>query len=248
MRTQTRIALAQIVAERGDIQQNIKAHLRFIAAAHDHKATMVVFPELSLTGYEPDLAHDLALDETDARLQPLVDECEKRRIIAVVGAPVQGKLGVYIGEFIILPDGARLLYTKIHLHKGEEKYFHAFDLNPVLILRQEIVSFAICADISNPLHAERAVENKSTVYIASALVSDAGYEGDAALLRGYAARHRMTVMLVNHGGDSGGYRTAGRSALWDSCGELVSQTDGVGERLLVAEKAEGTWTGSVVVP
>jgi len=45
------LALAQIATKLGDVTANLDKHLDFIKQARSHKADLVVFPELSLTGY-----------------------------------------------------------------------------------------------------------------------------------------------------------------------------------------------------
>ena len=51
---------------------------------------MVVFPELSLTGYELDAA---AITVDDPRLTPIVEACADAGSLALVGAPVHGEAG-----------------------------------------------------------------------------------------------------------------------------------------------------------
>ena len=48
-----RIALAQINSTVGDIAGNVRKHQDFIARAKSGGAKLVVFPELSITGYPP---------------------------------------------------------------------------------------------------------------------------------------------------------------------------------------------------
>ncbi len=48
---QLNLALAQIATKLGDVQSNLEKHLDFIKQAKAQKADLVVFPELSLTGY-----------------------------------------------------------------------------------------------------------------------------------------------------------------------------------------------------
>lgn len=56
------VSLAQINPALGDIEKNLKTHLEFIAKAKKQGADLVVFPELSLTGYFlRDLTQEVAL-------------------------------------------------------------------------------------------------------------------------------------------------------------------------------------------
>ena len=51
-----RISVAQIESVKGDIANNIIKHKKVINLAIKNKVEVIVFPELSLTGYEPTLA------------------------------------------------------------------------------------------------------------------------------------------------------------------------------------------------
>ena len=67
------IAAAQTVPVRGDVDANMERHVRLVHVAADAHARVLVFPELSLTGYELDLAGSQAFTESDPRLTPLVE-------------------------------------------------------------------------------------------------------------------------------------------------------------------------------
>ena len=55
------IAAAQSSSTKGDIAGNLRRHARLVALAKEHGADAVVFPELSLTGYEPTIAAQTAM-------------------------------------------------------------------------------------------------------------------------------------------------------------------------------------------
>ena len=63
-----KLAVAQTKPEAGNIEKNIEIHKSLIASAVANKVDLIVFPELSLTGYEPSLAKQLATDQNDHRL------------------------------------------------------------------------------------------------------------------------------------------------------------------------------------
>ena len=83
-----KIAAAQVASIRGDIDANIAAHAAAIEAAAKHEVSALVFPELSLTGYEPDLAAELAMLPTDRRLECLLVLARQHHMKVVVGAPL----------------------------------------------------------------------------------------------------------------------------------------------------------------
>jgi predicted amidohydrolase len=69
-----RIALAQIAPHLGDVAKNLDLHLETIARAKKEKADLVVFPELSLTGYRVrDLVESVAMNPaTSGAIRALV--------------------------------------------------------------------------------------------------------------------------------------------------------------------------------
>jgi NAD+ synthase (glutamine-hydrolysing) len=63
-----KIALAQIAPVLGNVRKNLDLHLKTIDRARKEKADLLVFPELSLTGYKlRDLVETVALDPDTAR-------------------------------------------------------------------------------------------------------------------------------------------------------------------------------------
>jgi len=58
MAEEVTIALAQISAQKGDVEANIRTHLRMIGIAQNHKSDFIIFPESSLAGYGPTLARE----------------------------------------------------------------------------------------------------------------------------------------------------------------------------------------------
>ncbi len=55
-----KICVAQTKPVKGNILKNINHHKTLIDTAISHGVDTIVFPELSLTGYEPELTEDLA--------------------------------------------------------------------------------------------------------------------------------------------------------------------------------------------
>src|SRR4030088_3204692 len=87
MRKPLTIAVDQPPCVSYDVAANAETHAAAIRAAG---ARVVVFPEMSLTGYELDAP---AITADDPRLSPIVDACAETGSLALVGAPVQGEAG-----------------------------------------------------------------------------------------------------------------------------------------------------------
>jgi NAD+ synthase (glutamine-hydrolysing) len=60
--SQVTVGLAQITPHIGKVEANLELHMDYIREAHNHGVELLVFPELSLTGYNvQDLAAELAI-------------------------------------------------------------------------------------------------------------------------------------------------------------------------------------------
>jgi predicted amidohydrolase len=237
-------AAAQSLSVAGDVAANVRRHLRFMEIAAEQGVGFLLFPELSLTGYEPAMARELALTELDSRLQPLISKAQALKMVTVIGAPVLSRTGddVQIAALTFgLGVGARV-YTKQHLHSGEESVFTVGSGGASVDFEEERVHLAVCADFSHGAHAQKAATAGATLYGASVLISDAGYANDSGLLSGYARTHRMPVLMANHAGVTGGWQSSGRSALWADTGERVAEIAGADEGLLIASQVGGSWT------
>lgn len=249
------IAVAQTCPLKGDVQTNLDEHVRLARLAATEGAAVVVFPELSLTGYELTLAADLAFSEDDPRLSPLLDVAANHRMILVVGAPVRVGASLYIGAFILSPDRTTELYTKHHLGAfppsarcdscdgivppAEATVFQPGDRNPLIRFGSNIAAVAICADIGRPAHAQRAADRNADTYLASMFVIPSDLEGEVSKLSRYAAHHRMMTALANFGGPSGGLRSAGRGAIWSETGELLVQLEAHGSGIAIVTETPG---------
>ena len=60
--------VAQMSVIKGNIQQNLARHCQLIKAAAQEGVQLLLFPELSLTGYEPNLAQNHAIEVSDENL------------------------------------------------------------------------------------------------------------------------------------------------------------------------------------
>ncbi|WP_278020728.1 carbon-nitrogen hydrolase family protein [Flavobacterium ginsengisoli] len=231
------LAAAQTKPKRGDISANLLNHYQLIELAAENGANLIAFPELSITGYERENAEALIFTEDDYRIDHLKELSVRNNIVIIAGAPIKIDSKLYIGEFIIAPDDSVSIYTKQFLHEGEDEFFDStFDFNPMLTIEDQNISFAICADIDNPLHPENAAKNDTDIYVASIFFSPNGIPNAYRDLQNYAEKHKMNVLMSNFSGESWGSPSAGQSAFWNNKGELIAQMNDSDSGLLLVEK------------
>jgi len=254
------IAVAQTIPVRGDVDANVEQHVRLVRAAAEEQAQVLVFPELSLTGYELDLASALAFSQCDPRLAPLLDAASLSSMTLVVGAPVRIGLRLYIGALIISANRTVGLYTKRHLGAfpasascdgvvppAEAAIFHAGRRNPLVRFGSHSAAVAICADTGRPSHPQQAADRGARTYLASMFVIPSELERETASLRAYAVQHSMTVAFANYGGPSGGLASGGRSAIWSEKGEVLAQFEANGVGVAAAVERRAGWRSGTIM-
>ncbi len=242
------LAAAQITSVRGDTQRNLQTHIRFMKAAVTEGADLMVFPELSLTGYEMDLAAELQTDVDDPLFAPLQELAREAGMLTMVGMPIRAESGKpYLGS-VILGGDAPVAYNKIHVHTSEADYFQPADCHVVIPHKGRSVGFAICADLNHASHAAGACAAGADVYAVGALINSDCWPREEPMLSGYARDHGMTVVLANYASKSGPLIPVGKSSVWAPGGEPVVQAAGCEEALIIGKHSEHGWQGQVVTP
>jgi predicted amidohydrolase len=113
------LAAAQTIAIPGDLSGNIQRHCDFVRAAAAAGSDLLLFPELSLTGYEPDLVAGCVVDPAGATLAPLRALAQEHGLVLVIGAPLASdNERPHIGAIVLFADGSHATYHKRHLHAG----------------------------------------------------------------------------------------------------------------------------------
>lgn len=226
-----KIAVAQVASFRGEIAGNIARHERMIDYASLAGAELVVFPELSITQYEPTIAGDLAMTPDDARLQRLQTLSDWYGMTICAGVPLRTEAGVVIALLMFAPGKAPQVYSKRYLHEDELPYFTPGHGGAMLTTPYGDIAFAICYEISVPQHAQDAHAAGALVYIASVAKTPAGVLKAHERMAEIARTYGMTVLMANCIGECEGKPAGGGSAVWNLSGEIAAslgeQEDGL---------------------
>ena len=228
-----KVAIVQTEPIKGNIEKNLENHLKWIKKAILNDVDLVVFPELSLTGYEPDLAKELATNQDDKRLDEIQILSDKNGITIGVGLPTKKEGNLFVSMIIFQPHKKRITYSKQYLYPTETSIFTPGTNPLVLNLGTEVVSPAICYELSNKEHYEYANLNNATIYIASVLNSVDGVDADIKKLSDIAKNNNMITFMANYVGKSGGYECAGKSSVWNKKGELIEQLGAKTEGMII---------------
>lgn len=240
-----KLAVAQMPSIKGNVDINITSHLEAISKAGEKNVSLLIFPELSLTGYEPELALSLAFSSNDSRLLELIEAAKKYNMFLAIGAPLKSNSLPYIGTIIISPEGKTTTYAKMNLHPGEKSYFSSGNNYCFIEIADKKVAIAICADTNNSQHAKYCANNGADIYVAGVLITEGGYFADTQVLKSHAENYGMLVAMANHNSPTGNWKPIGKSAIWDSSGLLAVASETVKSLIIVEDSISG-WINELV--
>lgn len=147
-----KVGMAQINPKLGDVQANLALHLRSVAQAAEQGVELLVFPELSLTGYRlRDLAFEVALRPTaqDAVFRELL--AASRDMDLVVGfVETDRRQKFYISAAYLAQGEVLHVHRKVYLPTygmfDEGRYFAWGDAVRAFDTRFGRVGILICED------------------------------------------------------------------------------------------------------
>ena len=227
MRAPLRVAAVQCVSHPGDISGAVAEHAAKIAEAADSGAAVVLFPELSLSGYEPDLIdlHRIRIGPDDPLLQPISSICQQRKVHAFVGAPTAEGVLPQIGVLHIDPRGAvRLVYAKQRLAVGEIGIFSAGESRAQVVT---IGGWTLALSLGD---SEADAHLVGAMYV---IGSEARIDEQ---MRALASKGKW-VVLAQYSGGTGGGPACGLSGGWRPGGAEVIRL-GAGPGIAVVELSD----------
>ena len=246
------VALAQLAPRLGDVAWNLRRHQQVIAEACRDGADLVVFPELSLTGYFlKDLVPDVALRRDAEELRDLVDAC--RDIDVVCGFVLEEEDARFYNAACYISGGEVVqLHRKVYLPTyglfDEGRYFSQGDrfrsfaapLRSAGQRRPWHAGMLICEDLWHPtapaLLARQGVElflcpsasPGRGILRGSSLGTARSYD---AMTRTYAQLFTSYLIYVNRAGYEDGINFWGGSRVVGPDGRLLADPAGRSESL-----------------
>ena len=224
------IVMAQINPLVGDIQGNTELVIETVRQAEaEHGADIVVFPELTLTGYPPE---DLLLRESlELRINKALDAIQGASIQAavVLGYPrvVAGRVFNMAGVI----DGGELTaeYAKQHLPNyrvfDEKRYFVPGDSACVVRVRGVKAAITICEDIwqYEPMMQAADVGANIMLNLNASPFHLGKLDERKELLRERSREGAMPIVYVNQVGAQDELVFDGASMVADSTGQINVQ-------------------------
>ena len=243
-------ALVQLAPRLGDVRANLDRHRALIAQAREAGASLVLFPELSLTGYFlKDLVPDCALKLDSDELLSLAELCTD--VDALVGCVLESDEARFYNAALYLSRGRiahvhRKVYLPTYGIFDEQRYvgagstFRAFDLS-----RRDRTAWRagvlICEDMWHPTATALLARQGVDILLCPSASPGRGIGRGAALgtaqsydamTRTYAQLYTAYVVYCNRVGYEDGIGFWGGSRVVGPDGALLSEPAGAEETIL----------------
>lgn len=244
-----RIVLAQISPYLGDVEKNFRLHLKYIEKAKKKNADLIIFPELSLTGYTlKDLVENVALNHEKDRFFGQLKALSKD-ISIVLGFVEEKERGLFYNSGAFLSRGKILhVHRKVFLPTygmfEEGKYFGQGKNFNTFTTPYGNTGMMICYDF---LHYSASyclfAGGTEIIIVISAApgrgISDKEFYTTSHMweLMGKTISRFSSAFLVycNRTGFEDGKFFAGGSFIYNPAGELIAKASYVDEDFLIKE-------------
>jgi predicted amidohydrolase len=240
-----RTAVVQLDVVAQDIQANLERHLDFIAQARARDVRVLVFPELSLTGYRL-RSHALGMPYDSEVLSRLAEAAGD--MFVVVGFIEEGFAAQHFNSAAVVHNRKIVhLHRKLNLatygDMEEGKYFAAGRyLETFEVENRFNAAVLICSDMWNPGLVHLAAVHGATLLLVPTNSSLDAISGDDTkpgrwdiFLRHYSTIYGQPIAFANRIGTEGGFTFWGGSRIFDAFGNILASAERDEECLLVAD-------------
>lgn len=246
-RSWMRVAAAQIEPKPYDVHGNLEKHLEWIDKARAEQVDLLVFPELSLTGYNVGpRAPDVAMHIEDPALQLLAEAAGDMSI--VVGFVEEGFAAQFYCAAAYLAAGKpAFVHRKLNLANygamEEGKYFASGRYVEPFPVRDPFTAvMLLCADTWNPALVHLAALHGATMLIVPTNSSLDAKTQDFSkpqtwdvVLSFYSAIYGIPIIFANRIGTEGDHEFWGGSRIMGPQGAPLAEASSDGEQLVIAE-------------
>jgi len=258
-----RTALAQINPTVGDLSGNVDRMVRAAKEAHMRGAEVVVFPELSITGYPPrDLVEKPSfLDRSESELGRLARETADFDLSVVCGYVARSQVETgkrALNSAAVLERGeVTFRQTKMLLPTydvfDEARYFRPGEREFLCTLRGQRVALTICEDAWNDrqfwkrrLYTRDPVEElfeaggELLICINASPYHMGKREVRRGVYRAAARRYHKPVLYVNQVGGNDQLVFDGSSFAMNGAGQVIASARSFEEDLVLVDTGAGT--------
>ncbi|HUT17287.1 MAG TPA: carbon-nitrogen hydrolase family protein [Acidobacteriota bacterium] len=243
MKEKIRLALAQISSKRENKKENLRKIEEFTIRAKEQAADLVIFPELSLTGYVVrDQIYELAETIPGPSTKRIEDMAKKTGMHIIFGMPElseKTKATIFNTAVFVGPKGVigkyRKMYLPTHSVFEEKRYFRPGYQTAAFDTELGNIGLCICYDLFFP-EVCRLTRLKGAELIVSISASPAVRRSYFEILTAARALENTAFLAyVNMVGVEDGLQFWGGSRLVSPTGDILAKAKNDEEDLVICE-------------
>lgn len=213
-----KIAMVQFNMVYEDIETNKKEVAKLVKIAHLNHADMIVFPELTLTGFS------MAVEEIyDDSIDDFFKELSKKYFIKIVYGKVEKNVDGYYNNLKIVNGYEELLsYNKIHPFLKEGEYYRKGNKIECCNVNGYNICGFICYDLRFPEIFQVASRTSDLIVVIASWPKQRS-DHWTTLLKARAIENQCYILGVNRVGHDPNEEYIGNSVLFDPWGMQINE-------------------------
>jgi NAD+ synthase (glutamine-hydrolysing) len=229
-----RFAAAQINTTVGNIEGNLTKMKDSVIRAADEKADVLIFPELTVTGYPPEdlVFKSQFIDSNLAALKELTDFSRQYPLLIFAGF-IDRTDDIYNAAAVIHQGRLIDVYHKIYLPNygvfDEKRYFASGDSVPVYLYKGVRIGYTICEDLwypDGPGHFQATVGDAEIILNSSASPYHTGKQQFREKMYSARAGDEIAALInCNLAGGQDELVFDGTSTAYDESGSLIARME-----------------------
>jgi predicted amidohydrolase len=239
-----KVAVAQIACSLGDPEANLSKVREFSCVAKETNAELIVFPEMSDTGYSMPVIHKHASHWKSGFVAGLQEIAKQLSIAIVSGVSERDGSSIYNSQVFVDANGEIIAkYRKTHLYAvapvEEQACFVPGDAFASFSFGDLRFGFSICYDLRFPeMYRELVTEQNVGAFLISSAWPFPRDEHFRVLAQARAIENQSYVIASNRVGKDDELWFCGNSAIIDPRGVTVAAASADREELIHTDVSE----------
>ncbi|MUK87498.1 carbon-nitrogen hydrolase family protein [Ornithinibacillus sp. L9] len=223
-----RVTIGQFDPVLGDKAENIVRMIRIMEQASEASADIVIFPELSLTGYFiQDVDAKLAEPINGVSIQSIQEKSRSLRLHTILPWPELAEDGSVYNSACLISDMGEMIgtYRKVHLYETEKEVFTAGNEFNVFETKIGRIGLMICFDLDFP-ESTRILNLKGADIVLSPTNNMVPYQRyHEAYVRSRSMENELPIVSCNRIGNERDLTFFGESTAYDAYGNQLIKLD-----------------------
>ena len=239
-----KIAVAQISCAVGDVEANVRQLGDFCSQAKENGAELIVFPEMSDTGYSMPAIRQHATAWTEGAVPSLRQVAQRVSIAVICGVSEREGSCIYNSQ-VFIDEAGRIVgrYRKTHLFKpapiAEHNCFACGDDLTAFSFSDLRLGLSICYDLRFPeVYRRLATEENASVFVLSSAWPFPRVEHFRILAAARAIENQSYMVVANRVGTDDGVTFCGSSMIVDPSGVILASASADSEEIVYAELSQ----------